>query len=915
MAQANRLFLLDGMALVYRAYFAFLSNPIRTSAGVNTSAIFGFANTLLDIITKQKPSHLAVAFDTAAPTARHEEFPEYKANRQEMPEDLSASIPQVKRLIEAFNIPVLTLDGYEADDIIGTLARVADEAACYETFMVTPDKDFAQLVSETCKIYKPGRQGGPPEILDVATICEQWEIESPEQVIDILGLQGDSSDNIPGIKGIGEKTAKALIKQFGSVENLLDNTAQLKGKQKENLETYAEQGRLSKRLATINKEVPLDFELDALRLRPHDDDKVKDLMVEFEFNTLGQRLFGKEFKAGRGGAARAEQDALPLKSIAEVAHSYETISSEQERKVLIASLGKLRSFCFDTETTSLDPKTCRLLGLAFSWEAHTGFYVPLPLDDESAYRAILAEFAPLFADSRREIVGHNLKFDFSVLLWHGIRVKAELFDTMLAHSLIDPAGDHKMDSLAEVHLGYRPVTLASLLAENESMEKLAREGADKLAEYAAEDADVTWQLANKLRPMLEEKGASKVFAEAEAPLALVLAKMEHDGVAVDPNVLEEVSEMLDKSTQALKAEIFQEVGGEFNLDSPKQLGEVLFDRLKLVDKAKKTRTGQYATSETVLAQLADQHPIVRKILDYREATKLANTYVYTLPRQIDQRTGRIHTTFHQLLAATGRLASHDPNLQNIPIRTAHGREIRKAFVPGGRDRLIMSADYSQIELRVMASLSGDENMCAAFRSKADIHAATAAAVHGISQKDVPQELRRQAKMVNFGIIYGISAFGLSQRLSIPKKEAEALINGYFSLYPGVKAYMTELIEACRAKGYVETMLGRRRYIPDIASSNWTVRGAAERVAINTPIQGTAADMIKVAMIKVARALEKEGLRSRMILQVHDELVFDVYRDEAMLVQPLVEQCMREALPLKVPVEVETGLGENWLAAH
>ncbi len=917
-----RLFLLDGMALVYRAHFALIRSPIYTSSGFNSSAIFGFANTLLDIATKQKPTHLAVVFDTSAPTARHVTFPEYKANRQEMPEDLSKAIPHVKRLAECFNIPVITKDGFEADDIIGTLAKQADADGRFETYMVTPDKDFAQLVSKTTFIYKPGRQGSDHEILSMQDILDNWEIERPDQVIDILGLWGDSSDNIPGIPGIGEKTAKKLIKQFGSMEEILAHTDQLKGKQKENLENFGEQGLLSKQLATILLDVPVDQSLDELAVQPHHDEKLQAFFIEFEFTTLGQRIFGKSFKAGRGARLRAQGvDPDALKTMADVRKDYVLVDSAEQRQDLLAKLTKQKTFCFDVETSSLDPRRCQLLGIAFSWQADKGYYLALPLDDSNEAEAILQAFAPVLTSPKKELVGHNLKFDISVLRAHGLAIDGPFFDTMLAHSLLDPDQRHGMDYLSEVLLGYTPISITSLIGEREapdgqrSMADVSREHLTKVAHYAAEDADVTWQIAEALRPKLKEKALEMVIHDIECPLIPVLADMEQEGIAIDIPALTEVGELLGKRAEERKAAVFQAAGQEFNLDSPKQLGEILFEKLMLVEKPKKTRTGQYATNEQVLSSLAPQHEIVRNILEYREASKLKGTYVDSLPGTVNPDTGRVHTTFQQLITATGRLQSHDPNLQNIPIRSEQGKEIRKAFIPGGRDRLLLAADYSQIELRVMASLSGDKAMCEAFQNNTDIHTATAAAVYGVSESDVQPEMRRTAKMVNFGIIYGISAFGLSQRLGIPKKEAETMITEYFKLYPGVKQHMDATIEYAKDKGYVETMCGRRRYLRDINSSNWTVRGTAERTAINTPIQGSAADMIKLAMIRVAHALKKEQLRTKMLLQVHDELVFDLYRDEQLLVEPLVVQCMQEALPLNVPVVVQTGVGENWLQAH
>ncbi len=929
----HRLFLLDGMALIYRAHFALIRSPIMTSGGVNASAVFGFTNTLLDLIENQKPTHIAVAFDTADPTPRHELYPEYKAQREAMPEDIGRAIPAVKRLIRALDIPVLEYPGYEADDIIGTLAKRAEAEGVYTTYMVTPDKDFAQLVSDKTLIYKPGRQGSAPEILDVATIREQWGIETPEQVIDILGLWGDASDNIPGVPGIGEKTAKKLVGQFGSVEGLLANVDQLKGKQKENVESHAEQARLSRKLAEIILDAPIDVDFHQLSIGDRrDDEALHSLFVEYEFNALGKRMFGEGFVAGRGHSTSATDSGelvAELKKIGDVEKDYRRIPADDAgaRATLIAELGGREAFCFDVETTGLDEKTARLLGIAFSWKQDAGFYAEMPADPGDA-AAVLDEFRPVFENPAIEKIGHNLKFDLGVLHWHGLPVAGVLFDTMLAHSLIEPDQRHRMDYLSETYLGYTPISYEE--AFGAPMEKsgqltmfdeddgTADSGPDpeKVARYAAEDADVTWQLAGILREKLKEAGQERVFFEIESPLLPVLVRMEGEGVRVDTGALEEIGESLAANMAELQAKVYAAAGSEFNLNSPKQVGEILFDRLNLVEKPKKTKTGQYKTDEQTLTSLAPLHPIVADLLAYREASKLKGTYVDTLPGAIFERTGRVHTTFHQLMTATGRLASNNPNLQNIPIRTEQGREIRKAFVSRDADHVLLAADYSQIELRVMASLSGDPAMIEAFESGHDIHSITAARVYGIDLDAVDSDMRRTAKMVNFGIIYGISAFGLSQRLgTLSRGEAADIIEEYWRQYPGVKAYMESTVEFAREHGYVETVTGRRRHLRDINSRNATVRGAAERTAINTPIQGSAADMIKIAMVRIDAALREGNYRSRMILQVHDELVFDLHKDEHDTVIPLVEKGMREALPLKVPVVVETGTGENWLAAH
>jgi DNA polymerase-1 len=932
---SQRLFLLDGMALLYRAHFAFIKAPIRTSDGLNTSALYGFANTLLDILKNQQPTHLAVALDTSAPTPRHEMFPAYKAQREEMPEDISMAIPQIKRLMEAMNVPLLVRDGYEADDIIGIMAKRAEKDGI-ETFMVTPDKDFGQLVSEHVKIYKPGRAGADVEILGVKEICERWGIERPEQVIDILALMGDAVDNIPGVKGFGEKTATALIQQFGSVENLIANTDKLKGKQREKLETSKEDALLSKQLATIFVNAPYDAQVADLVIQPHNDEALKAFFTEFEFNALGRRVYGDEFKAGRGRKAEqaagqtaetpsaedlfAEPAAAKLTTIADTPHVYHLAQTANERQTLIAQLTELKSFCFDLETTGLDPRDTQIVGIAFSWQAHEGWFVHFPREKNEA-KAVLEEFRALLMQEGVEKIGHNLKFDLSVLLAHGVEVRGPYFDSMLAHSLIDPDQRHGMDYLAESYLHYTPVPITALIGTEKddlfsqtTMADVAAEDARKVADYAAEDADVTWQLAAKMR--LELKEQLYVFEKVECPLLPVLTKMENFGVKIDVQALREYGVELDRKAAELQKRIQENAGGPFNLNSPKQLGAVLFDRLKLIEKPKKTATGQYQTNEQVLQSLMGLHPIIQDILDYREVTKLNNTYVEALPHAVSRVTGRIHTTFHQLMAATGRMASSNPNLQNIPIRSDLGREIRKAFVPGFDGWVLMSADYSQIELRVMAALSGDQAMIEAFANGLDIHQATAARVYGVELDGVLPEMRRTAKMVNFGIIYGISAFGLSQRLGIPRGEAATIIENYFKQFPGVKHFMEKVVEDAKQCGYVETLTGRRRTIRDITSGNATVRGAAERVAMNTPIQGTAADMIKLAMINVDEALTKAGLKTRMLLQVHDELLFEMPESEVEQARAIILDAMKNALPLEgVPVEVEAGTGLNWLQAH
>ncbi len=941
---ADRLFLLDGMALVYRAHFAFIRNPILSSDGVNTSALFGFTNTLLDILQNQSATHLAVVFDTSAPTPRHEIFPEYKAQREEMPEDISSAIPQIKRLLEAMRIPVLWQDGLEADDIIGILAKKADHLGM-ETFMVTPDKDFGQLVTEHVKIYKPGRQGNDVEILGPAEVCAKWGIDRPTQVIDILALMGDAVDNIPGIPGIGEKTAAKLIQEFGSVENLLASTDQLKGKQKEKVIEHADKARLSKELATIYQDLPFEVEPTTLALQTRDDDAVKAIFTEFEFNSLGRRLFGDGFKAGRsrhtnqqatesssstekaepssdlfGDADPATHGAVKLHTIADTKHHYDLIQTAEARAALIARLCHQGSFCFDLETTSLDPRDTRIVGIAFSTEKHTGQFVLFPRAPKEA-AAVLEEFRSLLTHPDIEKIGHNLKFDLSVLLAHGLEVTGPFFDSMLAHALIEPEQRHGMDFLAETYLSYTPVPISTLIGGQQdlfgqhTMADVAEHAPEKLKDYAAEDADVTWQLAETFRHLLPKRGQDRIFTEIESPLLPVLTRMENAGVAIDVPALHEFGLQLEKQAIELQHRITELAGTAFNLNSPKQLGEILFDRLKLLDKPKKTATGQYQTNEQVLQSLTGAHPIIDDILTYREVTKLKNTYVDALPQAVSPVTGRIHTHLHQLMTATGRLASSDPNLQNIPIRSANGREIRKAFVSGRDGWLLLSADYSQIELRVMASISGDEAMMEAFQNGQDIHQATAARVYGVGLDAVTSDMRRTAKMVNFGIIYGISAFGLAQRLGIPRQEAGQIIDAYFKQFPGIQRYIDDIIGDAKKYGYVETLSGRRRYIRDITSANATVRGGAERIAMNTPIQGTAADMIKLAMIRVDHELRATKLRTRMLLQVHDELLFEVPEEEVNVAKLLITDAMRHALPLRVPIEVEAGTGHTWLEAH
>ena len=926
MTAQNRLFLLDGMALVYRAHFAFIRRPIYNSKGLNTSSLYGFTNTLVDLIQNQKPTHIGVAFDTAAPTERHEIYSEYKANREEMPEDLSAAIPYVREIIDAFRIPVQVLDGYEADDIIGTMARRASQAG-FTTYMVTPDKDYGQLVSDDTFMFRPSYRGDEAEIYGVPEVLEKWGIERPEQVIDMLGLCGDSVDNIPGVPKVGPKTAQKLIATYGTLENVLDHAHEIKGKQGERLVEFADQARLSKRLATIDREVPLEVNFESLRIEEPDKDRLRSIFTELEFRSLKKRLVGDdptpEEIAGDGDKESvgdsAVQEEMPLlqrnRTISEVDHEYSAVETAAERIVLVSQLKKTSAFCFDLETTSLDPKRAEIIGIAFSWEAHRGYFVHISRDRDAATEE-LRELMAVFEDGRIGKIGHNIKYDIAVLKHYGVEVEGPVFDTMLAHALVEPELRHKMDYLAETYLDYLPIPISRLIgAEKEEQITMDAVDPDLLKEYAVEDADVTWQLHERMIPLLEEKEQKRVFYEVEAPLVRVLVDMEYEGVAIDTEVLGVFSKELAGIIDDKQGEIFEEVGHPFNLNSPKQLGVVLFEEMKLVDRPKKTRTGQYATNEQVLTGLAPHHPIVARILDYREAVKLKSTYVDMLPQAIFPDTGRVHTHYGQLHTATGRIQSDSPNLQNIPIRSELGREIRKAFVPRNDEYGLLSADYSQIELRIIAALSDDPGLKEAFERNMDIHSATAARIYGVDPDAVTTEMRSKAKMVNFGIPYGISAFGLSQRLGIARAEGNALIEQYFSQFPRVRDYVDRTLEFCRENGFVETITGRRRYLRDINSANATVRGSAERNAINMPIQGTAADMIKIAMVRVHNALRRENLKTKLLLQVHDELVFELYRTEESTVLPLVEDAMKNALELDVPIVVDMGVGNNWLEAH
>lgn len=931
----KKLFLLDGMALIYRAYFALSKVPRLTSYGLNTGAILGFTNTLLDVLKNQKPTHLAVVFDTAAPTNRHIEFEAYKANRQEMPEDLAKSIPYVFKLIEGFNIPVITKDGYEADDIIGTLAKKAEQEG-FTVYCMTPDKDFGQLVSENIFIYKPARMGNGAEVLGVPEILEKWEITDVSQVIDILGLWGDAVDNIPGIPGIGEKTAKKLIQEFGSVEGIIANADKLKGKQQENVINFAEQGLVSKKLATILLDVPVELEEENLKVIDPNKEILEPLFSELEFRTLGKRVFGEEFSVvenSKPATAQMDLFASPIadslsisdqeteapataaSNIHNTTHEYILADEISKIQALANDLANQKLFCFDTESTGLDALTAEIVGLSFSYEKGKAYYVPTPADKEAA-RQIVDIFKPVLENTTIKKVGQNLKYDILLLAKYDVNVQGELFDTMLAHYLIDPDTRHGMDILAETYLGYTPVSITELIGgKGKNQGNMRDVEVEKIKEYASEDADITWQLYERLSPLLLETKTDELAQKVEFPLVYTLAEIEKNGVKIDVDTLKTFSESLQKDIATLENSIYEKAGVQFNIASPKQLGEVLFDKLQLDPKAKKTKTGQYKTGEDVLLALAHKSDIVKDILDFRQFQKLKSTYVDALPTLINPNTGLIHTSYNQAVAATGRLSSTNPNLQNIPIRTEKGREVRKAFIPRSEDHVLLSADYSQIELRIMAELSQDENMLEAFTLGQDIHKATAARVYGVDINEVTSDQRRNAKAVNFGIIYGQSAFGLSQSLGIPRREAAEIIDQYFNQYHGIKQYMSKAVESAKEKGYVETILKRRRYLRDINSANMTVRGFAERNAINAPIQGSAADMIKVAMINIQNDIKEQGLQGKMIMQVHDELVFDVPKNEVESFKNIILERMKTAIPMRVPIEVEVGEGSNWLEAH
>lgn len=928
-----RLFLLDAYALIFRAYYGLGNNFLYNSKKQNVTAISGFTQALWQILEKENPDYIGVAFDEGAPVERLEVYSEYKANRQETPEDIIWSVPYIKQIIEAFNIPILAMPGYEADDVIGTLSVQAEKQGV-EVYMVTPDKDFGQLITEHVKMYRPGRKGGDVEIIGVAETLEDWGIDNVKQVIDILGLWGDAVDNIPGVPGIGEKTASKLIKEYGSIENLLANTDKLKGKQKENLETYAKQALMSKLLATIDIQVPIELNLGNLKRELFNREKLQAIFSDLEFRTLAKRILGdspnyeqNETKTTPVKKATpqmdlfgnneiiAEPEPTNLKTIENVTHEYTLADTANKLGDLIDILNQADEYCFDTETTGLDTLTAELVGLSFSIKPHTAWYVPLPNDKIETLK-ILELFRPIFLDEQKTLIGQNIKFDMRMLIQYGFEIKNKLYDTMLAHYVLSPEGKHGMDYLSETLLQYKPISIETLIGKKGVRQGNMRDvELNKIAEYAAEDADITLQLKHQIDSQLDD-ALRYVFTKIDTPLIKVLSYVEQEGVRIDTNFLKDYSNELANDLLGLEKEIYNLADATFNIDSPRQLGEILFERMKLPYNAQRTKTKQYSTGEEVLETLENTHPIAGKILAYREFRKLKSTYVDALPEMVNSSTSRVHTTFNQTIAATGRLSSINPNLQNIPIKTEKGRRIRKAFVPRNEEYKILSADYSQIELRLVAEVSQDKNMLDAFEQNADIHAATAAKVYGIDINEVTKEMRGHAKMVNFGIIYGISAFGLSQRLGIPRAEAKDLIDGYFREFAGVKKYMTEAIAFAQKHGYVQTLLGRRRYTPDINSRNFTVRGFAERMAINSPIQGTAADLIKLAMIHIFEKMQAKKMRSKMILQVHDELVFDAHESEIYELQNLVIHEMKNAMPtLKVPLLVECGLGNNWLEAH
>ncbi|MCM4152870.1 DNA polymerase I [Arenibacter sp. N53] len=948
MAEQKRLFLLDAYALIFRGYYALIKNPRINSKGMDTSAIMGFMNSLLDVIRREKPDHLAVCFDKGGSADRTEMFAEYKANRDATPDAIKIAVPYIQNILKAMHIPVVELAGMEADDIIGTLAKQAEKED-YKVFMVTPDKDFGQLVSENIFMYRPARMGNGIEIWGIPEVQKRFGVERPEQVIDYLGMMGDASDNIPGLPGVGDKTAKKFIEEFGSMENLLANTDKLKGKMKEKVQENAELGILSKKLATIFVDCDVTFNAKDYELSMPDGDKVQEIFEELEFRRLKDqflKLFSAE--SDEDSANDNKQDSSPVskkkpteagggqfslfggdgqvtggtikevssrKNIAEVSHVYQSVHSGMAMNLFVQNLMKQASVCFDTETTGLNPLTAELVGIAFCWEAGKGFYVPFPEDRKEAQN-IIEQLRPFFEAVGIEKIGQNLKYDIKVLHKYNVSVKGKCFDTMLAHYLINPDMRHNMDVLAETYLNYTPVSITELIGKKGKNQLSMREvPLEKQTEYAVEDADITFQLAQHFRPELKEANTEELFNDIEIPLLHVLADMEQEGINLDKAFLNSLAKDLDDDIKNLELKIYKEAGEEFNIASPKQLGEILFDKMKLVDKPKKTKTGQYSTAEDVLSYLAKDHEIIQSVLDFRGLSKLKSTYVDALPEQIEASTGRVHTDYMQTVAATGRLSSNNPNLQNIPIRTERGRQVRKAFIPRNENYILLAADYSQIELRIIAALSEETTMIEAFKNGEDIHASTASKVFNIPLEEVTREQRSNAKTVNFGIIYGVSAFGLSNQTDLSRAESKELIETYYKTYPKLRNYISEQIEFARENGYVQTVLGRRRYLKDINGSNAIVRGAAERNAVNAPIQGSAADIIKIAMINIHNKLEKGNYKSKMLLQVHDELVFDVYKPELEELKTMIKSEMENAYKLSVPLDVELGVGNNWLEAH
>ena len=927
----KRLFLLDAYALIFRGYYAFIKNPRINSKGMNTSAILGFVNSLFDVIKKEKPDHLAVAFDKGGSVARTEIFTDYKANREETPEAIRLAIPYIHEILTALHIPIIEKEGYEADDIIGTLSKQAEEQG-YQVYMVTPDKDYAQLVSDNIFMYRPARSGNDVEIWGVKEVQEKFEVQNPLQVIDFLGMMGDAVDNIPGLPGVGEKTAKKLLADFGSIENLLANTNQLKGKLRENIENNKEKGLLSKQLATIMLDVPVTFDEESFAMSEPDFELVTKIFDELEFRQLLQN-FLKTYKpeaiqaipavnkngqldmfAVQGDLFAQPQVVLEKNNSANTLHFYQLADTPMAQQLLLRALLQQAEVCFDTETTSINDLEAELVGISFCWAAHKGYYVPFPTDKTEAI-ALIDTFRPFFENAEITKVGQNLKYDIKVLQNYNINVQGVLFDTMIAHYLLNPDMRHNMDILSETYLNYTPIAIESLIGKGKAQRSMRTVPLEQVKEYAVEDADVTWQLKNVFKKELPKVNAQKIYTDLEAPLIKVLAAMEREGINLDIPFLKEYAKTLDADIAQLEVAITQQAGETFNLSSPKQLGDILFEKLKIDSKPKKTKTGQYATSEEVLAPFASKHKIVADILEWRQVQKLKSTYVDALPLEVNPITGRVHTTYMQTVAATGRLSSNNPNLQNIPIRTPRGQQVRKAFIARNSDYVLLSADYSQIELRIIASLSQEHNMIESFLRNEDIHRATAAKVFNVPLEEVTREQRSHAKTVNFGIIYGVSAFGLSAQTDLSRSESKELIDTYYATYPNLRNYINKQIEFAREHGYVETILGRRRYLPDIHSHNQVVRGGAERNAVNAPIQGSAADIIKIAMIRIHNQLQAQKLQTRILLQVHDELVFDVPKNELDIVKPLIKDAMENAFTLVVPLVADLGIGDNWLDAH